>query len=400
MSGRWGFNLRRSYPLMACSIHTLLHGASWPSHPQTGAIGVNGARVLIVTWDGGGSAVPAYNLGRRLLRARHEPHLLGWVDQAGHAADAGLQFTAYPSVPSWPTGLSQDDGIEQIFDHLSSDRTRQEITATIEQVRPDVLVIDAMMAAAYAAAADSGLPTAVLCHLLGSLFSGPWGEMVMGRPTIELLAGTDRVLALTRRDFDAGGGHDCLTYVGPILRPDVDSSPAALAAAGLEGLTRSGDRWVLASLSTTLQNQPEMLPALLEQLGSLPARVLLTLGGAVAPSAVAPPANAVVRGFVPHELVLPHVGVFISHAGLSGISTSLAHGVPLVCLPQGRDQAHNAARVVDCGVGLDPGIDGLGDAVITLLDDPSYALRAAAFHDPDSGAEATRLVADLATRHP
>jgi UDP:flavonoid glycosyltransferase YjiC (YdhE family) len=352
---------------------------------------------LIVTWDGGGAALPAYNLGRRLRRAGHKPHLLGWVDQAVHAADAGLEFTAYPSVPPWPAGLSQDDGIEEIFGYLTSDRTRQEIAATIEHVRPEVLVIDAMMTAAYAAAKDSGLPTAVLCHLLGSLFSGPWGEMVMGRPTIELLAGADRVLALTHRDFDDAGGHDCLTYVGPILRPDVETSPAALVAAGLGELTQPGDPWLLASLSTTLQNQAAMLPALLDQLGHLPARALLTLGGAVSPTMVEPPANVVVRGFVPHELVLPHVDAFISHAGLSGISTSLAHGVPMVCLPQGRDQAHNAARVVACGVGVDTEIDDLYDGVLALLGDPSYASRAGAFRDPDAGDLATRLVADLTT---
>jgi hypothetical protein len=355
---------------------------------------------LIVTWDGGGAAMPAYNLGRRLMRAGQEPHLLGWVDQAIAATDAGLPFTAYPSMPPWPTGLSQEDGIEQIFDHLTSERTRREITSTIEQIRPEVLVIDAMMAAAYAAAGDAGLPTAVLCHLLGSLFSGPWGEMVMGRPTIELLGGVDRVLALTRRDFDDVGGHDCLTYVGPILRPDVDASRSALVAAGLGELGEPGDPWLLTSLSTTVQNQGVMLPALLDQLGGLPARVLLTLGGAVPASTVAPPANVVVRDFVPHELVLPHVSVFISHGGLSGISTSLAHGIPLVCLPQGRDQAYNAARVVGCGVGVDTRVDDLREAVLAVLGDPTYAARAAAFRDPDPGAEATRLVRDLARRRP
>ena len=37
-----------------------------------------------------------------MLRAGHEVHLLGWVDQATAATAAGLSFTAYPSVPPWP----------------------------------------------------------------------------------------------------------------------------------------------------------------------------------------------------------------------------------------------------------------------------------------------------------
>lgn len=359
-----------------------------------------GCRALIVTWDGGGAALPAFNLARRLARAGHEPHLLGWVDQAATADEAGLAFSAFPSVPPWPRGVSQDAGVEQIFEYLTSSRTRMEIEDAISRQRPDVLVIDAMMAAAYDAAERSGLPTVVLCHLLGSLFSGPWGELVMGRPTIELLGTADRVLALTRRELDAEGGHDCLSYVGPILRPDVDTSAAALAHCGLEMLGDRSRPWVLSSLSTTLQNQPEMLPDLLARLGAVPARFVLTLGGAVDPSTMSGPPNVELRAFVPHELVLPHVSAFVSHGGLTGISTGLAYGVPLVCLPQGRDQGHNAERVAATGVGIDTDVAGVTDALDAVLTDPSYAAAAAAFRDPDAGAEAARVVADLGSSHP
>ena len=143
-----------------------------------------------------------------------------------HARAAGLPFTAYPSVPAWPSGVCQDEQIVVVFDHLRSRRTRDEITEVVERLRPDALVIDAMMEAAYDAAARSGLPTAVLCHFLASLFCGSWAEMVMGRPAAELLAGVDRVLALTRREFDDEGAHASVSYVGPVTLPDVDSSPS------------------------------------------------------------------------------------------------------------------------------------------------------------------------------
>jgi UDP:flavonoid glycosyltransferase YjiC (YdhE family) len=357
------------------------------------------ARVLVVTWDGGGAALPALNLARRLLRAGHRAHVLGWVDQADAAAEGGIPFSAFPAIPPWPRGLSQDAGIERIFEHLTSEETRREIEATIDRWWPDVVVIDAMMAAAYDAAARSGRPTVVLCHFLASLFSGPWGEAVLGRPTIELLGSVDRVLALTRRELDADGAHACVTYVGPILRPGVDRTPAALASAGLPMLLERDAPWVLASLSTTLQNQPEMLPELLDRLGRLPARTLLTLGGAVDPGTVRAPANVEVRSFVPHELVLHHVDAFVSHAGLTGIATGLAHGVPLVCVPQGRDQGHNAARVSATGVGVETDVAGVTEAVDEVLRDPAYGAAAAAFRDPDSGALATRLVAGLGGSH-
>jgi UDP:flavonoid glycosyltransferase YjiC (YdhE family) len=355
------------------------------------------SRVLLVSWDGGGNAVPAYHLGRRLQRVGHEVHLLGWIDQAPAAAAAGLPFTAYPSVPPWPPGVSQDERIDVIFGHLVGERTRDDITAVITDLRPDVLVIDGMMLAAYDAARLSGLPTVVLCHLLASLFSGSWGEMVMERPVSELWADVDRVLALTRREFDAPGAHEKVTYAGPVTRPD-DGRPGVLSDDALRALAEPGDPWILTSLSTTQQNQRSMLPGLFERLADLPVRVLLTLGGAVDPASVSAPANVLLHGFVPHEEVLPHVRLVVSHAGLSGISTALSYGVPLVCAPQGRDQGHNAARVEACGVGLSTDLEGLGGAVRTVLGDPGYAAAAAAFRDPHAGEEATRLVAEVAAR--
>jgi UDP:flavonoid glycosyltransferase YjiC (YdhE family) len=358
---------------------------------------MTGRRILIVSWAGGGNAVPAYHLGRRLLLAGHEVHLLGWVDQARAAASAGLPFTAYPSVPPWPPGVAQDDRLDLLFDYLTRDLTRTEITTVIEGFRPDALVIDGMMQAAYDAARESGLPTVVLCHLLGSLFSGPWGEMVMGRPVAGLFEGVDRVLALTQQAFDEPGAHPAVTYVGPITWPDPECTPEALAAAGLSDVLAPGDPWVLTSLSTTQQNQQAVLPVLLEQLAGLPARVLLTLGGAMDPEAVVAPANVLVRPFVPHEQVLPHITVSVTHGGLSGISTSLAYGVPLVCVPQGRDQAFNATRVVASGVGVCTEVGSVGSAVRAVLGDRSYAEAAAAFEDGRAGEEATRIVEAVAT---
>ena len=66
---------------------------------------------------------------------------------------------------------------------------------------------------------------------------------------------------------------------------------------------------------------------------SLPVRVLLTLGGVMPADAVDAPAN-------------------ISHGGLSTIMASLTAGVPILCIPQGREQPINAARVAACGCGL------------------------------------------------
>jgi UDP:flavonoid glycosyltransferase YjiC (YdhE family) len=55
---------------------------------------------------------------------------------------------------------------------------------------------------------------------------------------------------------------------------------------------------------------------------------------------------------------------------------SLAHGLPLVCLPMGRDQDDNAARVVAHGAGLrlksSAKPQQIAKAVQQLLDRPAY----------------------------
>ena len=69
-------------------------------------------------------------------------------------------------------------------------------------------------------------------------------------------------------------------------------------------LDRPGNPWVLISLSTTQQGQAAVLPMMMEAVGSLPVRGLLTLGGVLPPESVRAPSNVTVRGHVPHAAVL------------------------------------------------------------------------------------------------
>jgi UDP:flavonoid glycosyltransferase YjiC (YdhE family) len=164
---------------------------------------------------------------------------------------------------------------------------------------------------------------------------------------------------------------------------------------------------VLLSLSTTLQGQAAALPPMLDAVAGLPVRVLLTLGGALLASAVDPPPNVTVRGFVPHELVLPHMAAVISHGGLSTITAALTAGVPLVCIPQGRDQADNAERVAASGVGRTVATGAppaqIACALKELLADPAALHEARRFADIIAGLgcgdAAMRAVAGLARSH-
>ena len=307
------------------------------------------ARFLIATWDGGGNTPAANNLGSRLARRGHRVRMLGWQSMAGRARAAGIEFTPYRSEPPWPAGVSQDEGWQDHLEPLlNGAATRTDILAEATVFAPDVLVVDCMLGAAFDAARELRLPTAVLVHVLYQPFFHRWGDGVMRASVSDLFAETDRVLALVPPGFDEEVALPANTrYVGPITNP----APGRLKPSELELLERPGDPWVLLSLSTTLQRQTEALPVLLAAVAGLPVRVLLTLGGVLPVTAVAAPPNVTVRDYLPHELVLPHMRAVISHGGMSTITAALTAGVPMVCIPQGREQPINAARVAATGTG-------------------------------------------------
>src|SRR5207248_8948080 len=57
-------------------------------------------------------------------------------------------------------------------------------------------------------------------------------------------------------------------------------------------------------------------------------------------------ANVHVCASAPHSELLKQAAVVVTHAGHGTVIRALAAGVPLVCMPMGRDQNENAARVV------------------------------------------------------
>ena len=59
-----------------------------------------------------------------------------------------------------------------------------------------------------------------------------------------------------------------------------------------------------------------------------------------------------VLAFGDHDRLLPECALVVSHGGLGTVLRALAHGVPLLILPLGRDQAFNASRVEALGAGI------------------------------------------------
>lgn len=359
-------------------------------------------RVLVLSWDGGGCVPPAINLAARLARRGHAVRLLGWPSMADRVRAAGVDFAAYPSFTPWlEDAPAEETWDERMVPFLHGAATRQDIVAEARRFAADRLVVDCLMGAGFDAASRLGLPTAVLVHVLYAPFARDWGSAVLQRPIAPLLTGAEAVLAVSPPGLDEPTELPANTaYVGPITHPNPPRWPSIAGATELrDALGQPGDPWVLLSLSTTLQHQERSLPGLLAALGAAPVRVLLTLGGAASVDGPTVPPNVVVHDQLAHDLVLPSMSAVVCHAGLGTVNAALSHGVPLLCIPQGREQPDNAARVVAAGAGRSLPADAPPEAItaelVALLADRSARTAAGRFADAVRSVGHGELAADM-----
>merc|ERR1712072_1409534 len=87
-----------------------------------------------------------------------------------------------------------------------------------------------------------------------------------------------------------------------------------------------------------------------------------------------------IESFVPQLAVLRsgYVNCFISHCGANSTLESMAHGVPMICMPFFADQYEWAGSVCDfkrAGIRIDKNtsdVEEIRDAVAEVLEDKSY----------------------------
>ena len=179
------------------------------------------------------------------------------------------------------------------------------------------------------------------------------------------------VLTSAAFDFQPAVPNDRIIYAGPEL-----DDPAWVAPWRSPWNASDARPLVVVGFSTTYQNQIDALRRVTHALEQLNVRAVLTTGPAVDPSALPSTPNVHVCASAPHGWLLKEAAVAITHGGHGTVIRALAAGVPLVCMPMGRDQNENAARVVHRGAGvrLSPGASSeeIRNAVRTILDDPTY----------------------------
>ena len=153
----------------------------------------------------------------------------------------------------------------------------------------------------------------------------------------------DRVLVLSINELadDAFPLPANTRYVGP--PPEVTVPPHELSGAG---------DIVLISFSTGNMDQAGVLQRVADAAAGLPVRAVLTLGPAMQGADLVLASNVTAYDYLPHRAVLPGASATVTHPGHGTVMASLAHGVPLILMPMGRDQHVVAQRVVARGAGI------------------------------------------------
>jgi UDP:flavonoid glycosyltransferase YjiC (YdhE family) len=127
----------------------------------------------------------------------------------------------------------------------------------------------------------------------------------------------------------------------------------------------------------------------------------------VDPSGLKSPPNVRIERFVPHSPVLKRCACVVCHAGMGITQKALAHGVPVVAVPFGRDQPEVARRVEVARAGVRLPASKLSGPTIRQAVDTAIALRpgagriAAAFAaagGPEAAANALEEIARAEVR--
>ena len=358
------------------------------------------------------------SVARALADRGHRVRVLAQTALRTDVETAGAEFVPWRLAPLGRTGSGQPTNVRDDLICGPAAAFAADTRVALREHRADAVVTDHMLAGVLIGAEAERVPAAAVAMTF--LCMPEWGVPPMGRgltpsraplmrarvalqralsdrfwskgmpavngarianglvpvrAPLDVIARADRVLALTSRALEfpefAAPGHVVLT--GPRL---TDPSWSG----GWSPPPGDDRPLVLASMSSTPMDQRAALARVAAALGRLPVRGLITTGPAVDPAGVPAPPNVTVVRAAPHTEVLAHAAAVVTHAGHGTTVKALAAGVPVLCMPFGRDQKDVAARVAYHGAGRVVAAGAsparIAAALRALLEEPAH--RAAA----------------------
>jgi MGT family glycosyltransferase len=359
-------------------------------------------KYLFVLWEGGGNVPPILGLARRLVERGHQVRVISDPANEREVYMAGCEFTPYIRAPhrhdkSAASTIANDYDAKSPTQalYIYMDKVlagpalayAQDVLEELEKHPADVVVVSEGLFGGHFAAEKLGIPSVMVIPSIYNYYapgmpppgmlprSGLVGwlqdklyAMMFRRIIAYALPGLlsarkalglselqtfnqfmnqlDGILLLTSSAFDFPAKlPPNARYVGPVL-----DDPGLVE---LWQPTNEDKRpLVVVGFSTTYQKHEKLLQNVIDALGELPYRGLVTLGPSLNEKQFRIPSNVTVRQFISHAQVFPQASAVITHAGHGTVIRALANGIPLICIPIGRDQPSNAARVIAHGAGL------------------------------------------------
>jgi MGT family glycosyltransferase len=419
-------------------------------------------RILLTTFEGGGHVPPALLLARRLIELGHQVLFVSDTANRAAADAASLPFAHWHTAPNREVAGAADDPlqdwrlrwppaiVESLCDAVITDPAARYALDTlqfIERFQPDVIVTNELLFGVMIAAERTSTPLALFSANVwcfptrndvppfGPGFPPANGRFTAGRektargwiarlydvglPTLnaaraivgltalahtldQLQVSRLNVLATSRAfDYDCPAPAEPFRYAGPLI-------DMPIWAAHVPPPRLPDDRpLVLVSFSTAFQNDLADVARCILAIERLPVRGLVTAGPAIDLERLPHAPNVTVVRTASHDAVLPHCAAVVCHGGHGTLLRALAHGVPVVCVPAGRDQPENAARLAWHRAGLRLGTHASARRIRSGI---AQVLRESSFRDSarrlatriraemDGGLGAAEAIASLAQR--
>jgi UDP:flavonoid glycosyltransferase YjiC (YdhE family) len=368
--------------------------------------------VLVATWAGGGNLPPLLSVARVLADQGYAVRVLTSTATGEAAKAAGLEVVPYRRSPQPDTTVTFESHAAAFMAAAAGPEIASEVRDSVSRWRPRLLVADCMLPAALAGGKATGTPTASVVHFLygpareriasGSGWTTDFRQLNLTRVVlglvplahpIEAWEEPELVLVTAPRWFDhAADFPPHVVHAGPL---GIRSPPPSDRESGSDG---AGRRVLIGFSTTAMPGQLEVVQAVCEACDLAGVAATLTLGPAIDAGSIRAPASVTVVPFAAHDEVLHSCAAVITHAGLGTTLRAIAHSVPQLMLPLGRDQHINAARVADLGAGIVLAAQSppaaIAAALVKLLDDDRFRAAAAAAavrieaEDPDATAVA------------
>jgi UDP:flavonoid glycosyltransferase YjiC (YdhE family) len=353
-------------------------------------------------------------IAQELKKRDHTVTFAGYESQRQHIMDRGFPFACIDTRNWMDLPLEQrlSGAVDQVWvclDHL------RQVPDLVAREPVDAVLVDCMMHSALAAVEYLNLPYAVLIHTIPGCFAPgcPEDQFLLdsinairaqaGRPIVsscwEAWSSAPVICAtLPQLDPLAGQVPPSFQYVGPVFE--------RVPPSGWQSPWSADDLRPLVLVSFSTHNQWDETPRINRTLEALPGdlfRALVTSGMAEV-GGIIKSENAVVAHYLPHGEVLPLAKMVVIHAGHGTVTNCLAHGVPMICLPNPySDQSMLAAQVEALGAGLalvgdNAAVEEIAQAVKRVMSDPSYFAAAKRLADAIRAAQGGYRAASMLER--